>query len=587
MPSKLILRSLLFLCPLLVLAWSQPAEAQGADRAAEARDLALAALRLEFGHDNVSANDAELDAKYKTACERGYNPACRRGAWLIEGRLSTKQAVEVYQPSCDAGDPVACVVVGWSWDRMAAASSSDDERDRLHRDAWKLFRTHCDKGFIPACHFYGASLYHNLGMEDVDPRAGLSRWSKACQAHEYASCTQLARLYRDGGDGIKRNSRSALSLAKKACSGGYADGCYLVGELSDRAWDATLIDTEYGRLCDAGHREACWRLARFYFDGVHVEPTSGRVMALFGRACELGHARACFEAGRWLQDNEGPPDGSAQLFGRACELGDSAGCGAQVDMMLSGQVHGTIRDATHAFDIACEERRSMRACTQLAAALLEGVQVPRDAARGRRLLADACTDQDSAPDACFQLGQVVEQGIGGPRDRPAGAKFYSWACTAGSVQACMRRGELLYLDGSERQRDDREALSMFQRACEGKLARGCFLGGQIVDSGTNVPKDLPLAQSQYQLGCDLGSPEACNALGALETQGVSGVPDLSAARTAYESALSLGSIEAKRGMARLLWYGLGGRRDRGRAKDLCREACQSGDALACKGPAFL
>lgn len=62
---------------------------------------------------------------------------------------------------------------------------------------------------------------------------------------------------------------------------------------------------------------------------------------------------------------------------------------------------------------------------------------------------------------------------------------------------------------------------------------------------------------------------------------------MKAARAAYERAITAGSLDAKRALARLLYAGYGGGKQKGRAKQLCREACQSGDAVACKGPAFL
>ena len=41
--------------------------------------------------------------------------------------------------------------------------------------------------------------------------------------------------------------------------------------------NAAKLDAFYGKLCDAGHRESCWRLARVYYDGIYPEPVEGRL----------------------------------------------------------------------------------------------------------------------------------------------------------------------------------------------------------------------------------------------------------------------------------------------------------------------
>jgi TPR repeat protein len=151
----------------------------------------------------------------------------------------------------------------------------------------------------------------------------------------------------------------------------------------------------------------------------------------------------------------------------------------------------------------------------------------------------------------------------------------------------VRRGDLLVSDVGVR-RDDYEALNMYQRACEGGHADACTRAGVILDEATYVVEDRPKALALYDRGCQAGSSMGCTRLGMLREKGLPETgPDMKGARVAYERAISLGSLDAKRLHARLLWNGYGGPRQRGRAKQLCREACQSGDPVACRGPAFL
>ncbi|MEQ1504855.1 MAG: tetratricopeptide repeat protein [Myxococcota bacterium] len=559
-----------------------PARAQ---TAGEARDLALVALRLEFQRDGLAATPDELTKAFDGACNRGYNPACRRSTWLVDGRPDPNRVVGVFEPSCEAGDVVACLVTGWALDQIAAVQTNADDRDRTWRKAARQLKADCDGGYQPACHDYAGYLYDNKGVVS-DPAPALRRWKAACDAGELASCTTLARLYRDGGSGVTASPELAGKLATQACTGGYIDGCAVVGELTDAGWSAAKLDAFYGKLCDAGHRESCWRLARVYYDGIHPEPTPGRLQGLFERGCDLGHARSCYEAGRWDLDHGGDINQAAGRFGRACELGDAAGCSSQVDLMLTGRVAGTVREAYDAFNVACDVHQSIRACMVLAFALIDGVQVPRDAERGRALLQRVCVDERSDAASCFTLGRSFEEGLGGDRDRTEATKYYRWACAADHYEACMRRGDLLVSDVGVR-RDDHEALNMYQRACDGAIAGGCYEAGRILDEATYVKQDLAQAAVYYGRACDAGEARGCFGLGKVSERGANGTPDMKGARDAYERAIAAGSLDAKRALARLLWNGYGGGRAHGRAKQLCREACQSGDAVACRGPSFL
>lgn len=557
-----------------------------AQTAGEARDLALEALRLEFEYDNVSATRSELERRFREACERGYNPACRRSTWIDEDDLDIPIVHEVFRPSCEAGDRVACLVVGWSLDRLAMAEPTPEERDRTWRSAARLLKEHCDDGFATACNDYASFLYQNKGVVLPDPRPALKTWEQACRSGEQAACTTLARLYRDGGPGVKVNRGGARNYAQRACNAGYPDACFLIGQLDDARWSADQLDGYYAPLCTQGHKDACWHLARTYFDGIHPEPRPGRTQELFEIACTLNHPRACFEAGRWEQDRNGDDKKAAELFGRACELQDAAGCSAQVSMILSGKVDATVRSAYSAFDVACDQRQSTEACAELGYYLLDRESRHRDANRGRELLERVCFDEGSDPEACFVLGRTYEEGVGGDRDRTEASTFYRWACSANQTEACMRRGKLLY-DGIGVPLDHGEAVAMYGRACDGSEAEGCFWAGRILEEGTYIPRDPNAAAEWFTRGCDLQSHRACNALGQIQELGIDGTPDMKAARAAYERALEHGSLDAQRNLARLLWNGYGGRRERRRAKALCRSACQSGLAVACRGPAFL
>jgi uncharacterized protein len=571
------------LLPMFLALLAIPSRAHGQ----EARDQALQALRMEFERDGVTATAEDLAAQFKEACERGYSPACRRDTWLtVDGRPETGKVLLVFESACGSGDPVGCLVMGWMLDQRARVENDSDERDRLWRKAARQLKSDCDAGFTPACFDFAGYLYENRGIVS-DPRPALARWKAACDAGEPASCTRLAQLSFEGGPAVTVNVPTARALASKACGLDYPEGCALLGRMEDTGWDPAKYDAFWGDLCTRGHRESCWKLARAYTDGIRPEPTEGRVRDLLARACDLGHPRACYESGRWILDHNGPVPDAAGLFGRSCKLGDAAACSAQVDLILNGKVTMSFKSAYSAFDVACERHESITACAELAFQLQSGAEVPRDPERARKLLLRVCTDATSDPKACDALGDSYEQGLGGDRDRTEASKYFRWSCAAGVAQSCQKRGLLLISDVGVR-RDDAEARDMFGRACDGGVVAGCYEAAKIVDIATFVPRDAVAAAALYGRACDGGMHVACTSLGMLLERGTAGQPEVAAAREAYEKAIAAGATtEAKRLLARLLWNGMGGSKSKGRAKDLCREACQSGDAVACKGPAFL
>jgi len=566
-----------------MLACLLPGASAEAQQISEAHRLALSALSLEFNREHVTGSQEELETAFKGACDAGYNLACQRGAWLVYGQADLQLAESVFEYGCETGDPVACLVVGWSLDERAPMT---EERDRTWKNAARIFNEQCKAGFTPGCHEYGWFLYENRGIK-ADPRAALLRWQPACKEGYQASCNVLGTLSLEGAPGVRKDARAAKKFFEGACEAGHVEACYNLAELDTSGFDVPQWDATYGPLCTQGHGDSCWRLGSQYINGSLKPPTADRAYELLSRGCDLQNAKACREAGRIHQHADPPMDDEAgNFFGRACLLGDIGGCTSQAEMILAKRIDGSVKDSTSAFESACLKRSLPGACTALAIELMRGVDLPRDPVRARALLHRSCVNENSAVEACAALATAYEDGQGGDRDRTTAAKYYRWACNAGHVESCMKRGNLL-TKGRGIERDDHEALSMFRRACEGGVSGACHYGGQILEEGTYVSRDVGQAIELYQIGCAGGIGNACARQGWLKEEGAHGQPDFEAARAAYEEGILLTSIEAKRRMSRLLWNGLGGKKSKSRAKKLAAEACQAGDAVACRGAAFL
>ena len=58
-------------------------------------------------------------------------------------------------------------------------------------------------------------------------------------------------------------------------------------------------------------------------------------------------------------------------------------------------------------------------------------------------------------------------------------------------------------------RDDTVALALFQRACDGSGAKGCFNLAVGYENGRGVPRDADRALALYRQACGLGNDRAC------------------------------------------------------------------------------
>ena len=114
---------------------------------------------------------------------------------------------------------------------------------------------------------------------------------RACDEGESARCTELARLYLHGGDGVTRDRGEALALFDRACLFGDGRACFEVA------------------------------LAKRPIDGDDTSASRGYHINLW-RACALGVAPAC-TASALAQDY---PPAQLEAFTRGCELGDQVAC---------------------------------------------------------------------------------------------------------------------------------------------------------------------------------------------------------------------------------------------------------------------
>ena len=91
-------------------------------------------------------------------------------------------------------------------------------------------------------------------------------------------------------------------------------------------------------------------------------------------------------------------------------------------------------------------------------------------------------------------------------------------CDRGSAPSCTRLGYLLAHGQAGFLRDERQALTFYERACSAGYPAACFNIGVFYSSDGDVQKNEALAERYWRRACDDGYAAACSNLGVLQMQ---------------------------------------------------------------------
>jgi TPR repeat protein/serine/threonine protein kinase len=193
---------------------------------------------------------------------------------------------------------------------------------------------------------------------------------------------------------------------------------------------------------------------------------------------------------------------------------------------------------------------------------------PRPAAaegRGRRV-----SDSSSSSDGVGSPAATSWQGL-------------QLACDHGEAGKCLDLA-LMYQSGNLVQKDQARAVSLFQRACDGELARACNELGVAYRRGLGgVAPDETRAAALYQRACDAGYAIGCNNLALVYLRGVSVAKDEARAATLFQHACEGGDAAGCSNLGRAYELGQGVSKDEVRAVAQYDRACTAGGVGGCNG----
>ena len=200
---------------------------------------------------------------------------------------------------------------------------------------------------------------------------------------------------------------TASTLYRKACDGGYMDGCAGLGSLSSNGHgvpqDYSRATALFQDACDKGSQVGCVMLGSLYYSGRGVAQDYSKAIDLFQKACDGRYMTGC------------------ALLGRLYE----SGYGVNRDYSKAGLLYQKACDAG-----------TMVGCTMLGNLYSNGEGVARNSVQAMALYREGCSGGNM--DGSVKLGDFYEQKgkVGVSKGFVEARSFYQRACDEGTKIAC-------------------------------------------------------------------------------------------------------------------------------------------------------
>jgi TPR repeat protein len=393
----------------------------------------------------------------------------------------------------------------------------------------------------------------------------------ACAVSGMEGCTALGEAFMLG-KGRPLNRPVAELVLRKACNGGEARGCYLLGTLLpgaiDRARASSEADGFTARACFLGSSEGCLAQAGSMDSGSFIGLGPADAMALRREACARGLTAVCIDLGERLAAKDrtlaeraegrallerlcdtAAPDACRALAWSLHRYPAGAGDGARAAALLDGlcragdaracnMAAGIVRDDISPDDPRVAEYHGLGCiagdtllCMFAASAATDQGEAGWSAAAEfyQRACPDyksACSNTDdlrAAPGltaacergdqrACVTLGTRMAEKRGPFEDPPRAAALLSAACEAGEITGCWPAGSVLLKVGGGDPAAAAKAEAYLSRACTGGEGAACTALAIELADGRVLAQDMPRALLLFAERCDAGDAVACTNL---------------------------------------------------------------------------
>ncbi|MFO0587595.1 MAG: tetratricopeptide repeat protein [Polyangiaceae bacterium] len=303
-----------------------------------------------------------------------------------------KEAAAVENP-CPEGFTLSNEVCVRASSQVAHLCKANDEAD---------CRAQCDKGSQESCYNLGTIVW-----KAKSKGAAMPFFKKACDGGFADGCAELGNAMYPVDEHADAEAAATLAVLNKACDMGSGRGCDLAGDLLQdkdyKTLDLKAAVKRYARGCDLGYGTSCSSLADMFFKGRGLPQDNKKGVAMLALGCQGGGADECAELAssyaKGTHDLTADKDSAYKYMRRACEL-DVMYCvdGAQYANAASKDAEA-VKLAAH----GCKGD-DWESCLLLGDYYKKGRGVEADEAKAKTAWGQACKDGKGDEDACKRLG---------------------------------------------------------------------------------------------------------------------------------------------------------------------------------------
>jgi uncharacterized protein len=283
------------------------------------------------------------------ACAMNDADACFRLATVAVKANDEVTAARWYASACNAGNGLACVYMGTSYETV------DANKPRWLEKVRPALEKRCKAGEAEHCYYLGIAFERGTGAP-VDGKQSLAAYQRACDLDFVLACTNLAGNYRNG-TGTAADPVKAAELYTRACRRGDDLACYWLGSIYDgelqlvgdrERLDHVLLGSESSTVFDLKRHQGKTIAALI----------KGADSKALRRACDAKTGLACYLLGVITLATSGAvakaDAAAAELHRRACDNGNGWGCFTLGDMYVRGfGVARSFADAAHYYAQVC------------------------------------------------------------------------------------------------------------------------------------------------------------------------------------------------------------------------------------------
>ncbi|MBM1690704.1 tetratricopeptide repeat protein [Sulfitobacter geojensis] len=301
-------------------------------------------------------------------------------------------------------------------------------------------------------------------------------------------------------------------------------------------------------------------------------------------ACEGGVTEQCVASG--LAEYDGKPRKAYRKFEAACRGGHAQSCTVQAYFLTTGSVvEENPRLARNLNQRACNLGYDQGCVTLVKVDVVDYLLEQRERVDITPIAAP-CERGNSS--ACTLAGALFQSGFGVEKATTLALNFFDKGCRYGDAIGCAGVGN--YIEsfiklgfGSGHMPSFYDAISFYQRACDGNFFSACKLTGQLMQEHTFSDYSFEDIRELYVRACMKGDAEGCTLAGQLMVlNGFDGGEheEVSIAKL-FADGCSGGHLGGCVELGKRYNLGLGVDRDPERALSIFVDACNKGDVEAC------